>query len=437
VYNGISIEGLGTPVVLLANPGFVRDAQSAASNKGMPVIRILPLNVACESTVAADIEAGTAEAMPGILEMLTKPLTSQEKSPKWSTEKPRRIAFKGNYEDVNRFYYRSGWTDGLPIFPPTEEAVAEMMTGTDLPADHVVAKVIPRRGKATVEKIAINAVMAGALPTHMPVLIAAIESLADPKTRFDTFEVSTGSWAPFFAINGPIRDQIHINYGSGALSPGDIANAAIGRAVGLIVKNIGGARKGIEDMGVIGNPSKYTLVIGENEEDSPWEPLHVERGFQKDDNTLTVFFPNSYMQAVPTETSAEGIARAMQNMNPWSMSAFIVIPSHAKILSDAGWTKEKLKEFILKKVESPICAYLGREDEDEAASEDILSQPPAAVDTDTLLVLVAGGPGAWTGLLRSVGGIENDFVTVKIRLPHNWDKLVKKYKNIVPTYARY
>ena len=95
------------------------------------------------------------------------------------------------------------------------------MTGTDLPPDHVVAKVIPRQGKATVEKIAVNAVMAGALPTHMPVLIAAIESLADPKTRFDTFEVSTGSWAPFFAINGPIRDQIHINYGSGALSPGD------------------------------------------------------------------------------------------------------------------------------------------------------------------------------------------------------------------------
>jgi len=433
----MSIEELGTPVVLLANPGFVRDAQSAASNKGMPAIRILPLNVACESTVPEDIEAGTAEAMPDILESLTKPLTENEKSPKWSTEKYTGIAFKGNYEDVNRFFYRSGWTDGLPIVPPTEEAVAEMMTGTDLPADHVVAKVIPRQGKATIEKIAINAVMAGALPTHMPVLIAAVEALADQKTRFDTFEVSTGSWAPFFAVNGPIRDQIHINYSSGALSPGDIANAAIGRAVGLIVKNIGGARKGIEDMGVFGNPAKYTLVIGENEEDSQWEPLHVERGFKKEENTLTVFFPNTYIQAVPTETSAEGIARGMQNMNPWSMSCFIVIPSHAEILADAGWTKEKLKEFILKKVEFPIDAFLGREDEEEAESGEILSQPPAAVDTDTLLIVVAGGPGAWTGLLRSVGGIKNDFVTKKIRLPRNWDELVRKYKNVVPTYARY
>ncbi len=433
----MSVEELGTPVVLLANPGFVRDAQSAASNKGMPVIRILPLNVACESTVPEDIEAGTVQAMPSIIESLTRPLTEQEKSPKWSTKKHPRIAFKGNYEDVNRFFYRSGWTDGLPIFPPTEEAVKEMMTGTDLPADHVVAKVIPRQGKATIEKIAINAVMAGALPTHMPVLIAAVEALADQKTRFDTFEVSTGSWAPFLAINGPIRDQIHINYGSGALSPGDIANAAIGRAVGLIVKNIGGARKGIEDMGVIGNPAKYTLVIGEDEEDSPWEPLHVERGFKKDDSTVTVFFPNSYMQAVPTETSAEGLARGMQNMNPWSMSCFIVIPSHAKILADAGWTKEKLKDFVLKKMESPIDAFLGRDDKDKAEKKDILSQPPATVDRDTLLVVVAGGPGAWTGLLRSVGGIKNDFVTKKIRLPRDWDKLVKKYKNIVPVYTRY
>jgi hypothetical protein len=436
VFNAISIEELGKPVVLLANPGFVRDAHSAASNKGVPVIRILPLNVACESTVPEDIEAGTAKAMPGILEALTNPLTDHEKSPKWSAEKSPRIAFKGNYEDVNRFFYRSGWTDGLPIVPPTEEAVKEMMTGTDLPADHVVAKVIPRQGKATVEKIAINAVMAGALPTHMPVLIAAVEAFEDQTTRFDTFEVSTGSWAPFIALNGPICDQIHINYGTGALSPGDIANAAIGRAIGLIVKNIGGARKGIEDMGVIGNPAKYSLVIGENEEESPWESLHVERGFHKEDSTVTVFFPNSYIQAVPQGTDAEGIAKSMRDMNPWGMSCFIVIPSHAKILADAGWTKKKLKEFLMKVAESPMDSFWKNEEKEKQA-KDILSQPPAAVDADSLLIVVAGGPGAWTGLLRSVGGIKNDFVTKKIRLPGNWDKLVKKYKDVVPAYATY
>jgi hypothetical protein len=415
--------------VLLANPGFVKDAHSAASSKGVPGIRVLPLNVACESTVAEEIEAGTAEAMPGILDALTRPLTEGEKSPEQSTTSPPRVAFKGNLEEINRFFYRKGWGDGLPIVPPTESAVAEMMTGTDLPADHMVTKVIPRMGRATVEKIAVNAVMAGALPTHMPVLIAAVKALSDPRTRFDTFEVSTGSWAPFFAINGPIRNDIHINCGSGALSPGDIANAAIGRAVGLIVKNIGGARKGIEDMGVIGNPSKYTLVIGENEEESPWEPLHVERGFGKEDNTLTVFFPNSYMQSVPRGTSAEGIAQSLAAMGPWSMSSLIVIPSHARVLAEAGWSKEKLKEYILQNAASPF-----RSNQDDS---DVLSGPPRAVDTDSLLIVVAGGPGAWMGMLRSVGGIQNDFVTMKIDLPRNWDALVKKYKNVVPVYTGY
>ena len=176
----------------LAHPGFVPDARSAASSRGVPGIRILALNVANESTEASDFEAGAIEALPRIIEALTKPLTEDEKSPKPRDAKPSRIAFQGNYEAVNRFFYRNGWGDGLPIVPPTEEAVAEMMTGSDLPRDHVVAKVIPRLGKATVEKIAINAVMAGALPTHMPVLIAIVEALSDQNTRYDTFQVSTG-----------------------------------------------------------------------------------------------------------------------------------------------------------------------------------------------------------------------------------------------------
>jgi hypothetical protein len=395
----------------------------------MPGIRVLPLNVANESTVKADIEAGTAAAMPGIVESLTKPLTVAERSPKQSTSKPLKVAFKGNLDEVNRYYYKSGWTDGLPIVPPTENRVAEMMAGTDLAPDQVVAKVIPRLGKATVEKIAINAVMAGALPTHMPVLIAAVQALADQRTRFDTFEVSTGSWAPFFAINGPIRHDIHVNFSSGSLSPGNIANSAIGRAIGLIVKNIGGARKAVEDMGVIGNPSKYSLVIGENEEETPWAALQVERGFKKEDNTLTVFFPNSYIQSVPMDTSAEGIAQALANLQPWNMSCLIVIPSHAKILADAGWTKEKLKEFILKNAPSRLPV--------RKESGDVLSQPPSAVDPSGLMILVAGGPGAWMAVLRSVGGIQNDFVTRKIELPRNWDKLVAKYKDVVPTHVPY
>src|SRR3989337_1762504 len=136
--------------------------------------------------------------------------------------------------------------------------------------------------------------MAGALPIHLPVILAVVEALADKNGGFGTYGCSTGSWAPFTLVNGPIREEIQINYGSGALSPGNIANAAIGRAVSLIAKNIAGARKGIEDMGVLGNPAKYSQVMGEDEAGSPWEPEHVERGFTATDSTVTLFFPNCY-----------------------------------------------------------------------------------------------------------------------------------------------
>jgi hypothetical protein len=414
--------------VLLANHGFVADAHSAASSKGMPGIRIVGESVACESTVKSEIEEGIAAAMQDVVAGLTRPLNAEEKSPKQSTGKTPRVAFKGNLKDVNQFYYRKGWTDGLPIIPPTEEAVAEMLTGTDLPPDHIVAKIIPRKGKATIEKIAINAVMAGALPVHMPVLIATVEALADPKSRFDTFEVSTGSWAPFLAINGRIRRDIHVNCSSGALSPGDIANAAIGRAVGLIVKNIGGARKAIEDMGVIGNPGKYSLVIGEDEEASPWEPLSVERGFSKEDNTVTVFFPNTFIQAVPSGTDAKGILNTLSGMVSTTMSSVILIPSWAKVLASEGYTRQKVKEYLAAHITPGTTTGLPGD-----------SGPPKINLDRSLMLLVAGGPGSFIGMLRSAGPgfFENDMVTKKIELPKNWDKLVAKYKILKPNYEKY
>jgi len=414
--------------VLLANEGFVTDARSAASGRGMPGIRILGTPIPCETNEEYEIESGVEGAMDNIIAALTRPLTADEESPQPRLEKTPRIAFTGSYEDVNRYFYRKGWTDGLAIAPPTEKAVSEMMTGTDLPPDYVVVELIPRLGKATVEKIAVNAVMAGALPTHMPVLITAVQTLMDPRSRFDTFGVSTGSWAPFFVVNGPIRNDIHINCGSGALSPGDIANAAIGRAMSLIIKNIGGARKGVEDMGVFGNPGKYTLVLGEYEEESPWDPLHVERGFKKEDSTLTLFLPNTFIQTIPRDTNAKGYVETYASLNPGSMTCLLVVPPHAKVLAGEGWTKKRIKAYILENSQSPF-----------PPARDSRGTPilPTQSGIDDLMIVVAGGPGAWIGLLRSAGGWENSFVTRKIDLPRNWEQLVAKYKNVIPAYAGY
>ena len=246
--------------------------------------------------------------MREIIENLTKPLTAEEKKTGEYKRNKGPLTFTGTHDELQNLFLEKRMTDFMPIILPTEDKVNEMLKSTSHRPDEMLGRMGPTMGvfetwSYTVKDAAVNAVMAGALPTHMPVLITAVQTLTDPRSRFDTFEVSTGSWAPFFVVNGPIRNEIHINCGSGALSPGEIANAAIGRALGLIIKNIGGARKGVEDMGVFGNPAKYSLVLGEYEEESPWEPLHVEYGFNKEDSTIGVAFPNTYTQMQPYGTA--------------------------------------------------------------------------------------------------------------------------------------
>jgi hypothetical protein len=440
VYDAIFTEENNTPAVIICNENFATDAESASSGRGMPGIRIVPETVQCECTIIEEIEAGVTAVVDDIIAALTKPLTAEEKAPKKkAVEKPSRIIFNGNLEEVNRFFYKRGWTDGLPILPPTEEAVAEMLTGTDLPADHIVAKIIPRLGKATVEKIAINAAMAGALPTYMPVLIAGVKAIMDPKAYFGSFEVSTGSWIPFWIINGPVRNDLNVNGGSGALSPGDIANSTIGRAMGLIIKNIGGARKGIEDMGTLGNSGKYTMVVAENEEESPWEPLHVEHGFNKEDSTVTVSFPNSVLQIWPYGSDDKGILRGViSNVMPGRRGlSLMLIPPHARTLASHGWTKKEIAAFISEYARVPAYrhpeywgSWLPEKERPPINPEDpvsILRNP------DWIRVFVAGGPGNFIGLI--MGGIS--WVTKKAELPRNWAELVKKWKDIVPKYVKY
>jgi hypothetical protein len=420
----MSIEDMNKPVVALCNKGFFMDAKSSASVKGMPGVRILLETIPPHSTVIEEIEKGVSAALDDIVVALTTPLTAEEKSPKQQeAERPSRSVFKGNLEEVNQFFYKRGWTDGLPIIPPTEEAVAQMLMGTDLKADHVVAKIIPRLGKATIEKIAINAVMAGALPTYMPVLIAGVMAAYGPKSKYGPWQLgSTLSPAPFWVISGPIRNDLHVNSSSGSLSPGDIANAAIGRAMGLIVKNIGGIRKGVEDMAVVGNPLKYTTVIAENEEESPWEPLHVQQGFQKGDGAVTVASGNAFRIVAANGTDDKGILSAVVHSiigEPNGSFYLILPPQYARTLADMGWTKKKIEDFFL-------AAVPGNPD---------FESGPNSFRTRGVQVIVAGGPGpCWMGLLRAFGG---KGVTQKVELPANWDKLVGKYKNIVPTYAKY
>lgn len=449
MYESITIEDKNIPTVSLVNYGFVNDAESASRAKGMPYLRYIPTSVPCESSIIFDIESGIDEVIDKIIDALTRSLTDDERSPEQKDiSESERIIFKGSLEQVNRYFYKRGWTDGMPIIPPTEEAVAEMLTGTDLPSDHFLGKLQSRYGKVTIEKIAINAVMAGCLPTYLPILIAATINLLESEQGFNgytTFGFSTGSWAPFWVVNGPIADQININNSSGALSPGNIANAVIGRAMGLIIKNLGGVRKGIEDMGTIGNPMKYSLVISENEKGSPWEPLHVEMGYKKEDSTITLSFPNTYCQHIPYTSDAGGILRAIVDNMPRGMRYNIIItPTHAKNLLREGYDKEKIREYIInnKHVSAAKMAEIIKmsplrlpDTNDPTINEG--DMVPVIDDPRFIRIIVAGGPGAWIAHLVGGGATPGKKEIQKIELPEDWDRLVEKYKDVAPEYERY
>jgi hypothetical protein len=444
VYEANTIELMNKPTVSIINKGFADDARSSASNKGMPGIRFVPESVPCETGVIEFVETGITAVIDDIAAALIKPLTAEEKSPKpKGAGKGERILFKGSLGEVNQFFYKRGWTDGLPVMPPTEEAVAEMLTGTDLSAGHLVGKLIPRLGKVTVEKIAVNAVMAGALPTYMPLLIAGVQALLDPDSGFAVFGVSAGSWAPFWIVNGPIRKDIRVNGGFGALSPGDIANATLGRAMGLIIKNLGGIRKAVEDMGSLGNPCKYSLVTAENEEESPWEPLHVENGYNKEDSTISVSFPNNFRQGGGGDGDSKGIIRGMM-AGLTGPGVFTLEPGQAQILARDGWTKKDVKEFLCEYARIPAAkssAYTGRQT--SAAPVQKIKQLAPLEPDETVRILrspsmiklvVAGGTHGAIGMFT--GGLRGTIIK-KAELPANWNKLVKKYSGVVPSYELY
>ncbi len=435
---------MGKPTATFIFEHFYNDAMSAASSHGLPVVRVVPENIVSESTERDFIDKSIRSVWDRTVEALTKPLTEEEKKPKRrEPEDPPRIVFKGSLEEVNRFFYQRGWTDGLPVIPPTEAAVKEMLTGTDLPPDYIVEKLVPRLGKATVEKIAINAVMAGCLPTYMPVLIAGVRLLANTYGA-DMMAASTGSFSPFWLINGPVAKDINVRSSYGTTSPGDIANATIGRAMGLITKNVRGIRKQVEDMGVLGNPGKYTWVAAEAEDSSPWQPYHVSQGLKKEDSALTLTFPQSFQQMMPFGTDDKGLlATVVGNIGASRMGSMCLFltPNNARSLADRGWTRQQVTDYIVENTILPEDYYqrLGLKDNAMFWATDVGGPVNFKVfqrttrDPNPVRIFVFGGFGSWMGFIQ--GGPPP--MTQKIELPSNWDSLVKKYRNVVPAYVRY
>jgi hypothetical protein len=207
------------------------------------------------------------------------------------------------------FCYQQGWTDGLPVVPPTERAVCAMLDSAGLEPDKQVAFITNRQVAVSAEKIAVNAVMAGCLPEYMPIVVAAVEALADPKWGYHGPATSTGGAAVLMLVNGPIAARVGFNSGDNLFGPGWRANATTGRAVRLVMRNVIGTLPGALDRGTVGHPGKYSYCIAENEADSPWPPFHVERGFKAEQATVMAAGPHQFYNQFDTAMGLTALRR--------------------------------------------------------------------------------------------------------------------------------
>ena len=324
-----------------------------------------------------------------------------------------RLELPNDYEAVQTLYLERGWGDGLPVVPPTIARVEAMMAAVALEPQGVVGEIPPNWGAATVEKLAINAVMAGCLPAYFPVVVAAVEAMADPAFNLYAVQATTHPCAPLVIVNGPIRNELGFNSGSGAYGPGWRPNAAVGRALRLVLLNVGGAHPGSGDMSTQGAPSKYGFCVAENEEANPWEPLHVERGFAPNQNTVTVVAgepPHNINDH--TGSSAEDILTIVagaiavtgaNNAYTGGETLLALGPEHAATIARDGMGKRDIADWLGRKAVVPLERYT-EETLLERFGEIPTGPVPMVRSPEDLAIIVLGGPGKHSSWVPTFGG---------------------------------
>ena len=255
--------------------------------------------------------------------------------------------------DAGALYYRRGWTDGLPIVPPSLDRVDAMLRGCGRGRNESLGELDPLKGVATVERVAANAVMAGCAPEHFPVVLAAVEALADPVFNLRGVQTTDENVAPLILLSGPVVERLEVNSGFGMLGPGWHANAAIGRAVRFVMNNIGGGWPEAVSFAGLGQPGRYTMVLAENAAANPWEPLHEELGGE---NVLVLMRAETAVNVtggLDDLASVMGSAASAFNMAWEGKAAVVMAPFVAQELAGQGWSKADVKEALWRRGRMP------------------------------------------------------------------------------------
>lgn len=323
-------------------------------------------------------------------------------------------------------YYDAGWTDGLPVVPPSDRSIAAMLKAAALAGHERLGEIPGRNTEVIAEKAAINAVMAGCRPEYMPVVVAAVKSLCEPTFAYHGPASSTGGSAMVLVVNGPIVKRLGINGGNNAFGQGHRPNATIGRAVRLIMMNVMNTRPGFLDRATLGTPGKYAFCFAENEDEQPWEPLHVSRGFQREDSAVTLVASNSLYQvynqlAATPEPLLLCFADALSNAGAPNLRGFnetliVFAGEHADILKAAGWSRLAVQRFLVEHTRRRLADYkrAGRIPGAVTAADETTWRYLFERPEDILIACAGGRAGSWSACLPGWGNRWTRSVTTRI-----------------------
>ena len=444
--------------MVLAREDFVGVIKNAVSGLGLPreiAMVTFPIELFLVESDLGPIEKKIAEFIAGLT--LWEPESKQK-----GVLKPPGIRIDGdNYEAairrMNAYFLKKMWGDGLPLVPPTPPQVEWILRGTDLPADTVIGKIMPKGGIATVETLAVSLSMAGGRPEYLPILIAALEAILEPQTiSHDFWQATSGSVYLAFVVNGPVAGQIRLNSGFGLIGPNPRypAGGVIGRAIRLLQQNVGGALPGVGTMAMFGGMRYTNAVFAEDEQGLPqgWEPLHKEYfGRGKASNTVSFSPVSSATNIMRRGTGKETleqealtslyiVASFMKSFNPTSFYGYhtgtpgILIFSSpvASQLADLGWSKTKIRGFLWEhaRIPMPEIKQAGYEEWINHHNLGNTLQDPWPVygKADNLMIVVAGGRHP-THAYWLQSTMAPKVVNKEIRLPENWDKLIAEAEN--------
>lgn len=452
-------EKYGKPTGLFVTEGFEQLARCGCGAKGFSLLRQvsqplgmahIPVGVSAADHIRRVYVPVFQSHLDEMIDALTRPLSAEEQAPVDLAGTLDKDTFTGTLEQLSDLFYRYGWTNGTPIVPPTREAVDNMLRGTDLPADHVLGYLPPMMGKCTVEKVAVNAVMAGCLPTHMPILLAIVKMLTDPATlkpfhtcangypklNLECMTASTLGFAPLFVLSGSITKQIGMHIDGNYMSPYDRVKSTVPKAYSYLIMNIAGVRGHMEDGSNTGHESRMGVMVAENIDESPWPSLAADFGYGDGENAVALYFyvnRDSY-KCHNTESALEGaILERVYGMDSGMGIAFP--PNVAKKMAADGMTKQRIMDYIVKYARRPYNEFpRGMKGNNHEPKNTVLpfagSYPVEKyISTDHFLVWVGGNmgtnmPKAMTFLTDGGHGTPS---CAKIDLPGNWNDLISEY----------